>query len=140
MAWYPDTDNCLISTFTRIGEDIAALQRLAEGGGVVINGVYVGASYYGTPLPTIRSYDGRTKPVAISSFEVVRINTEGVTLSKLVWGMYHEPKPGLVEQIMHFNPRIAAFGEYLPPGLEVLVPVENSAGEETTLETVSLWD
>jgi len=74
------------------------------------------------------------------SMEKIKITGEGMTLSRLVWNRFHQPKPGLVERIMDVNPRIVDQGEYLPPGLEVIVPVEQTPDDEQVVETVSLWD
>jgi phage tail protein X len=75
-----------------------------------------------------------------TSYEVITVTGEGLTLSRLVWNRFHQPVPGLVEKIMDLNTNIADFGEYMPVGFEITVPIEPSLSDVAPVERIALWD
>ena len=136
MAWYKDMDDCLTCTFRQIGQDIIDL-RAAIGQSAATQAA---TQVIQVSRRTIDTARGRVPFPDVEQMEKITITGEGMTLSKLVWNRFHEPKPGLVEWIMDVNPNIAKHGEYLPVGLSVMMPIEETPSDEAVIETVSLWD
>ena len=73
--------------------------------------------------------------------EQITVSAEGLTLSLIIWRRFHEPRPGLVEQILAINPGLAALGPVLPRGTVFLMPVEPSPNAgKAGAPIISLWD
>lgn len=75
-------------------------------------------------------------------FETVTVETEGMTVSLLVWRRYKKPMPGLVERIFHTNRELAESGAELPVGTVVRMPVETvneDSQVDQVLEPIRLW-
>lgn len=68
------------------------------------------------------------------------VETQFVTVSRMVWRRFKRPMPGLVERIYDENPGLSELGTYLPLGTVVLMPIPQprpSAAQE--LEPIKLW-
>jgi phage tail protein X len=71
--------------------------------------------------------------------ETVRVTSQDVTISLLIWRRYRRAKPGLLERILDLNPGVAAAGAILPIGTEILMPVEPRT-VQTDQTAIALWD
>ena len=67
------------------------------------------------------------------------VQSEGLTLSLIVWRLFRRKPEGYVEQVLTLNPGLAAVGPVLPVGTRIVLPLE-----EQTLKpkrtVVRLWD
>lgn len=70
----------------------------------------------------------------------VTVESEGLTLSQIVWRKFRAPRPGLVERILALNPGLATPGPMLPPGTEFLMPIDGEAAAPEAPAIISLWD
>lgn len=70
--------------------------------------------------------------------EVLRVPSDGMTLSRLLWLRFRRPMPGLLEKVQALNPGLAAAGPALPRGAVVTLPVEVKAPARTDI--VQLWE
>ncbi|USQ97234.1 tail protein X [Caulobacter sp. RL271] len=68
--------------------------------------------------------------------EVVRVDIEGLTLSRFLWRRYRKPTPGLAEAVLDANPGLADVGPVLPLGRLITIPTVATK----TVEVVQLWD
>lgn len=72
--------------------------------------------------------------------ETITVQSEGLTVSRIVWQRFHAPKPGLVERILDINPGLAALGFFLPVGTVFLLPVDPEETKVQSETVISLWD
>lgn len=70
--------------------------------------------------------------------KTVRVSTEGVTLSLMIWRQFRASMPGVLEQALTLNPGIASLGPYLPVGTVVVLPLPQKV--VATKPVVRLWD
>lgn len=73
------------------------------------------------------------------TIEPITVETEGVTVSLLVWRRFRRPMPGLVERILDTNPGLAALGDFIPPGTVVNIPVPAAQKQVSDITPVRLW-
>lgn len=74
-------------------------------------------------------------------FETYVIESEGVTVSKLVWQRFRRPMPGLVDRIYATNRGLAETAVELPVGTRVVIPVDTPTPQSLRpRKVVSLWD
>ena len=59
----------------------------------------------------------------MSSFEVLTVPQEQMTLDLLLWRRFKQETPGLVEKVYELNPGIASLGMFLPVGTKVTVEI-----------------
>jgi phage tail protein X len=73
------------------------------------------------------------------TFETITVQSEGVTLSKIVWRRFRKPMPGLFERTLDLNPGLADLGIFLPVGtvLTLPIPTPRVAPEVTPIR---LWN
>jgi phage tail protein X len=74
------------------------------------------------------------------TFETVTVESEGVTVPRIVWRRFRRPMPGLVEAVLDANPGLAALGAYLPVGTVVRLPIPAARGREPDVRLTRLWD
>lgn len=70
--------------------------------------------------------------------ESVTVEGELITLSLIIWRRFKRPMPGLLEQIFHLNPGLAALGPDLPVGTRFDLPVPTPR-EPALLAPINLW-
>lgn len=73
--------------------------------------------------------------------ETYVIESQGVTVSRLIWNRFRKPMPGLVDRVYDMNRGLAALPVELPVGTTVMIPIDTprpSVG--TRRKPVSLWD
>lgn len=77
--------------------------------------------------------------MAASNQRVEVIQSEGLTLSLLVWRLFRRKPDGYVERVLTANPGLADVGAFLPVGTRIIFPldVETKAQARTV---VRLWD
>jgi phage tail protein X len=72
--------------------------------------------------------------------ETVTVESEGVTVARIVWRRFRRRAPGLVEAILASNPGLAALGAYLPVGTVVRIPIPEAQEREPDVRLTRLWD
>lgn len=78
--------------------------------------------------------------MAISPSERVEIvESEGLTLSVIVWRLFKRKPDGYVERVLAANPGLAGLGPYLPVGTRLVLPLDVEAAAKTRT-VVRLWD
>lgn len=74
-------------------------------------------------------------------YETYTVETEGLTLSTMVWRRFRRPMFGMVERILELNYNLAEKGIFLPIGTKVTIPIDApTAGQVRVVETIQLWD
>jgi len=68
---------------------------------------------------------------------LVTVETEGMTLSLLIWRRYRTPMFGLAERVHEINPGLAARGIVLPVGTTFLMPEQRETPQPAKI--ISLW-
>lgn len=81
--------------------------------------------------------------MAVTSFELVEVQGDGVTADLLVWRRYMRPAPGILEIMLDSNPQLAYVHRYtpfIPPGTYVRIPIDSDllAGRPKSAQ-VNLW-
>jgi phage tail protein X len=66
----------------------------------------------------------------------VRVDIDGLTLSRFLWRRFKRPTPGLAELVLAANPGLADAGPILPRGLDLIIPTP----PVQAVEVVQLWD
>jgi phage tail protein X len=82
--------------------------------------------------------------VAVSGFELWRVESDFVTADLIVWRRYRNSAPGIVEQMLDANPQLAFVHRvtpFIPPGVYVRVPIDLNlmAGKPTPMPQDALW-
>lgn len=73
-----------------------------------------------------------------STIETYTVQTDGLTLSRIVWNRFRRPMPGLVERILDTTPSLAHAGAILPVGAVVQIPIDTPR-EQQEVAVISLW-
>lgn len=73
--------------------------------------------------------------------EMLTVTAEYTTLDLLLWRRFRREVPGLVEDALRFNPRLAKIGVFLPVGMtiDVQTPAPEPRGRRA-VQVVSLYD
>ena len=82
--------------------------------------------------------------MAISSYDLVTVGSERVTVDLIVWRRYRIRAPGMVELLLDKNPHLAKLhrtSPFLPVGTQVRIPIDTNvlAGAPRPKETKLLW-
>lgn len=76
--------------------------------------------------------------MASSSQRVEIVQSEGLTLSLIVWRLFKRQPDGYVERVLKLNPGLADLGVILPVGTRLVLPLdEQSAAPKRAV--VRLW-
>lgn len=76
--------------------------------------------------------------MAASSQRVEVVQSEGLTLSLIVWRLFKRKPDGYVERVLELNPGLADLGAILPVGTRLVLPLD--VRTETPKRTVvRLW-
>jgi phage tail protein X len=65
--------------------------------------------------------------MAVTSYELVTIAGDALTLDLLIWRRYRTPYPGILEAALDANPHLAKIHKetpFLPPGTQVRIPID----------------
>lgn len=71
--------------------------------------------------------------------ETIKVEREGLTLSRLLWGRFKKQVPGMIEQVLSINPGLAALGPFLPVGTAIKVPIPAPRNNNADITPVRLW-
>lgn len=67
------------------------------------------------------------------------VQSEGLTLSLVVWRLFRRKPDGYVERVLDLNPGLADLGPYLPVGTVIVFPLDDVATAPAR-QVVRLWD
>ena len=73
--------------------------------------------------------------------ETYTVQTDGLTVTRVVWRRFRRPMFGMVERVLALNPGLAQKGVHIPVGTKIVIPID--APEEARvrdLPVVQLWD
>lgn len=76
----------------------------------------------------------------MTSRETIVVRGDNLTLSLLVWRRFRRKPQGYVERVLDMNPGLAELGPILPPGTEVVFPIEVAETRPAERKVVRLWD
>jgi phage tail protein X len=65
--------------------------------------------------------------MTISSYELVTVQGDYITVDALVWRRYKIPSPGIVEALLEANPHLALLHKqscFLPTGTQIRIPID----------------
>lgn len=65
--------------------------------------------------------------MAISSYELVTVQGDYITVDLLIWRRYRTPYPGILEATLDANPHLARIHKttpFLPPGTQMRIPID----------------
>ena len=72
--------------------------------------------------------------------ESYTVESEGVTVSRIVWNRFRRAMPGMVERIYDLNQGLADLPIELPVGTKIMVPIDApSVSPAMAKEPVQLW-
>jgi phage tail protein X len=82
--------------------------------------------------------------MSVSSYDLVTVGSDYVTVDLILWRRYRNRSPGMVERLLDDNPHLAkchCFSPFLPVGTQVRVPIDYDimSGVPQVKETVVLW-
>lgn len=72
------------------------------------------------------------------TIETIKVEREGLTLSRIIWRRFKKQVPGLVERVLDINPGLSALGPILPVGTVIKIPIPN-VRQNTDVTPVRLW-
>lgn len=72
------------------------------------------------------------------TIETVKVEREGLTLSRIIWRRFKKQVPGLVERVLDINPGLSALGPILPVGTVIKIPIPN-VRQNRDVTPVRLW-
>jgi phage tail protein X len=72
------------------------------------------------------------------TIETVKVEREGLTLSRIIWRRFKRQVPGLVERVLDVNPGLSALGPTLPVGTVIEIPIPN-VRQNPDVTPVRLW-
>ncbi|WP_101342301.1 tail protein X [Cereibacter azotoformans] len=74
-----------------------------------------------------------------TTYEILTVAGDGITLPLLIWRRFKRPMPGLIEATLDANPGLADLGPVLPVGTKIRIPIPAPEAEERPAERISLW-
>lgn len=74
-----------------------------------------------------------------ASERVEIVESEGLTLSVIVWRLFKRKPEGYVERVLAANPGLAGLGPYLPVGTRLVLPLDVETQAPARVVT-RLWD
>jgi phage tail protein X len=80
----------------------------------------------------------------ISSFDLVTVTSDRITVDQIIWRRYRNRARGMVEIFLDLNPHLAKvhrFSPFLPVGTQVRVPIDYDVlrGAPKVNEAIVLW-
>jgi len=72
------------------------------------------------------------------TIETVKVEREGLTLSRIIWRRFKKQVPGLVDRVLDINPGLSALGPILPVGTVIKIPIPN-VRQNPDVTPVRLW-
>lgn len=73
-----------------------------------------------------------------TTYETVTVETEGLTVSLIVWRRFRTRTERIVERIYEDTPSLAMVGPRLPVGTTFRIPIDTPR-ENATVTPISLW-
>ena len=82
--------------------------------------------------------------IEVTSYDLVTVSSDRITVDLIVWRRYRNRAPGVVEQLLDDNPHLAKahrYSPFLPVGTQVRIPInyEILQGAPQVKATVVLW-
>jgi len=72
------------------------------------------------------------------SYQKITVESEGLTVSLIVWRKFKKPMIGLVEEVYELNQNLAELGPHLPVGTTFLLPIP-APEPAKIINSVRLW-
>jgi len=84
------------------------------------------------------------RDISISSYDLVTVGSDRITVDQIIWRRYRNRARGMVEIFLDHNPHLAKLHRYspfLPIGTQVRVPIDYEVlrGSPQTKEGIVLW-
>lgn len=73
-----------------------------------------------------------------TTYETYTVETEGLTVSVIVWRRFKARSRRVVERIYEEQPALGLVGHYLPVGTVLRIPVD-APRDNATVTPISLW-
>jgi phage tail protein X len=82
--------------------------------------------------------------MAVSSYDLVTVGADFVTVDLIVWRRYRNRAPKIVERLLDDNPHLAKahrYSPFLPVGTQVRIPIDLEVlrGTPNVKNTILLW-
>lgn len=82
--------------------------------------------------------------MAVTSYDLVTVGSDYITIDTIVWRRYRNRAPGMVERTLDDNPQLAKvhrYSPFLPVGTQVRIPIDYDLmrGAPKEKSTVVLW-
>jgi len=82
--------------------------------------------------------------IEVSSYDLVTVTSDRITVDLIVWRRYRNHAQGVVERLLDDNPHLAKahrFSPFLPIGTQVRIPIDTDIlnGTPKMRSTVVLW-
>jgi len=82
--------------------------------------------------------------VPVSSYDLVTVGSDRITVDLIIWRRYRNKAPGMIERMLDDNPHLAKFHRYspfLPVGTQVRIPIDTDIlkGTPQKKNSVVLW-
>ncbi len=75
------------------------------------------------------------------SVETYTVESEGLTLSLLVWRRFRRPSLGMIERVLELNFGLAGRNVILPIGTKVTIPIDAPSARGVSIApAIQLWD
>jgi phage tail protein X len=80
----------------------------------------------------------------ITSYDLITVSGDYVTVDAVVWKRYHSRAPGMVEAMLDVNPHLAKLhrvSPFLPVGTQLRIPIDPDIlrGTPRPSETIQLY-
>ncbi len=82
--------------------------------------------------------------MAITSYDLVTISGDYITVDLIVWRRYRVRAPGIVEAMLDCNPHLALLHKqspFIPTGTQIRIPIDPDilANAPKPKKTIQLW-
>jgi phage tail protein X len=82
--------------------------------------------------------------IDVTSYDLVTVQADRITVDLIVWRRYRNRAPGVIERLLDDNPHLAKahrYSPFLPIGTQVRIPIDFGilSGAPKIKSTVVLW-
>lgn len=82
--------------------------------------------------------------MAVTSYELVTVESDFITVDQIVWRRYRLPTFGMVEILLDANPHLAKLhisSPFLPVGTQLRIPIDPGIlkGSPQSRKTIQVW-
>lgn len=82
--------------------------------------------------------------MAITSYDLVTVSSEGITADIIVWRRYRTRATGMLEALLDANPHLSLLHKnspFIPVGTQIRIPIDPDimAGRPQPKTTVMMW-